>query len=132
MSERSRVNSLDETRIVTRRKLFIGAAATLFCGPSIVRASSLMPVRGVIFPIERHHYGFVERFCVHTNFPTIQKLQHAGFSAHGIAAAMNSLGRKSINDAAWDAESVIGVIERDKRIRREDAIWRAEKMQSSS
>src|SRR5664280_1755512 len=32
---------------MTRRSLFIGAAAPLICAPSIVRAASLMPVRGL-------------------------------------------------------------------------------------
>jgi hypothetical protein len=30
---------------MTRRSIFIGAAATLICAPAIVRATSLMPVR---------------------------------------------------------------------------------------
>jgi hypothetical protein len=37
---------------VTRRGIFIGAAASLLCAPAIVRAASLMPVRVVIMPIE--------------------------------------------------------------------------------
>jgi hypothetical protein len=32
---------------MTRRSVIIGAAASLVCTPAIVRASSLMPVRGV-------------------------------------------------------------------------------------
>ncbi len=32
---------------MTRRNIFIGAAASLICAPSIVRAASLMPVRGL-------------------------------------------------------------------------------------
>ena len=34
---------------MTRRKIFIGAAASLICAPAIVRVASLMPVRG--FPL---------------------------------------------------------------------------------
>ncbi len=32
---------------MTRRVIFIGAAASLICAPAIVRAASLMPVRGL-------------------------------------------------------------------------------------
>jgi hypothetical protein len=32
---------------MTRRNIFIGAAASLICAPTIVRAASLMPVRGL-------------------------------------------------------------------------------------
>jgi hypothetical protein len=39
--------------LITRRGIFIGAAATLICAPAIVRAASLMPVRSLISPIKR-------------------------------------------------------------------------------
>jgi len=32
---------------ITRRGVLIGAAAALICGPAIVRAASVMPVRGL-------------------------------------------------------------------------------------
>jgi hypothetical protein len=38
--------------LITRRSIFIGAAACLICAPAIVRATSLMPVRSLILPIE--------------------------------------------------------------------------------
>jgi hypothetical protein len=38
---------------MTRRSIFIGAAAFLICAPAVVRAASLMPVRSLILPIER-------------------------------------------------------------------------------
>jgi hypothetical protein len=40
-------------RRMTRRSIFIGAAASLMCAPAIVPAASLMPVRGLILPIKR-------------------------------------------------------------------------------
>ena len=40
-------------RLVTRRSIFIGAAASVIYAPAVVRAASLMPVRGLILPIER-------------------------------------------------------------------------------
>ena len=39
--------------LITRRGIFIGAAATLIRAPAIVRAASLMPVRSLILPIKR-------------------------------------------------------------------------------
>ena len=38
---------------MTRRSIFIGAAASLICAPAIVRAASLMPIRSLILPIKR-------------------------------------------------------------------------------
>src|SRR6516225_7153204 len=46
---------------LTRRSVFIGAAASVLCVPAIVRATSLMPVRGMIMPVERLYAGFVDR-----------------------------------------------------------------------
>jgi hypothetical protein len=36
--------------LITRRSIFIGAAASLICAPAIVRATSLMPVRSLPLP----------------------------------------------------------------------------------
>jgi hypothetical protein len=53
-------------RLVTRRSIFIGAVSLLYA-PAIVRATSLMPVHGLILPIERplpigpQYAGFCER-----------------------------------------------------------------------
>ena len=53
--------------LITRRSIFIGAAASLICAPAIVRATSLMPVRTLMLPIERplpigpQYAGFCER-----------------------------------------------------------------------
>ena len=56
----------------TRRSIIVGAAASLICAPAIVRAASLMPVRGLILPIERplpigpQYAGFCERLIYHS------------------------------------------------------------------
>ena len=47
--------------LVTRRSIFIGAAASLICAPAIVRVTSLMPVRRVPPPFGPQYAGFVER-----------------------------------------------------------------------
>jgi hypothetical protein len=47
--------------LVTRRSIFIGAAASLLCGPAIVRVTNLMPVRRLPFPYGPQYAGYVER-----------------------------------------------------------------------
>jgi hypothetical protein len=47
--------------LITRRSIFIGAAASLICAPAIVRAASLMPVRRLPTPFGPQYAGFVER-----------------------------------------------------------------------
>jgi hypothetical protein len=46
---------------MTRRRIFAGAASLVMLAPSIVRAATLMKVRGLILPIEHPSAGFVER-----------------------------------------------------------------------
>jgi hypothetical protein len=52
--------------LITRRSIFIGAAASLLCAPAIVRATSLMPVRSLGGPIGPQYAGFVERLFYHS------------------------------------------------------------------
>ena len=53
--------------LISRRSIFIGAAASLLCAPAIVRATSLMPVRSLMLPTMeqlypgRQYAGFVDR-----------------------------------------------------------------------
>jgi hypothetical protein len=57
----------DHDHRMTRRSAFIGAAASLICAPTIVRAASLMPVRSLIIPMTRQlpvgpqYAGFCQR-----------------------------------------------------------------------
>jgi hypothetical protein len=48
-------------RLIIRRNILIGAAASLICAPAIVRVASLMPVRRLPRPFGPQHAGFVER-----------------------------------------------------------------------
>jgi hypothetical protein len=52
--------------LITRRSIFIGAAASLICAPAIVRAASLMPVRSLRGPIGPQDAGFCERLFYHS------------------------------------------------------------------
>jgi len=52
--------------LITRRSIFIGAAASLICAPAIVRAANLMPVRSLRGPIGPQYAGFCERLFYHS------------------------------------------------------------------
>jgi hypothetical protein len=52
--------------LLSRRSIFIGAAASLLCAPAIVRAISLMPVRRLRGPIGPQYAGFCERLFYHS------------------------------------------------------------------
>jgi hypothetical protein len=86
-----------------------------------------MPVRGITYPIERHYYGFLERWYVHNFLPRISQLQTAGLSAHEIAREFNNRGiTTAMNPSLWDAQHVLFVVRKNESICREDAIRRAE------
>jgi hypothetical protein len=113
--------------MIARRQFLFGASSALISTPAIVRFTSLMPVRGITYPIDRHYYGFVERLYVHTCLPAITQLQNAGLSAHEIATEFNNRGiTTAMNPRLWDADHVLFVVRKDESIRREDAIRRAE------
>jgi hypothetical protein len=61
---------------LTRRRLFIGGAATLFCAPAIVRAANIMTVRKIIVPVEGVHYGFNDRLRINWMYRTGQLQDH--------------------------------------------------------
>ena len=52
--------------LITRRSILIGAAASLFCAPAIVRAANLMPVRRLPFPYGPQYAGYVDRLFLHS------------------------------------------------------------------
>ena len=56
---------IPDRSLITRRSLFIGAAASLLRAPAIVRAANLMPVRRRPFPFGPQYAGFVERLYHH-------------------------------------------------------------------
>ena len=117
-----------DSSVISRRRFFLSASATLLCTPALVRPASLMRLRGIILPTERNYYGFVDRLYVSTYLPTIRKCQDSGLSAHGIAVELNNRGSRSMNGETWDAGNVFGVIKRDESIRLADAIIRAERL----
>jgi len=57
--------------MITRRNILFGAGATLVCAPAVIRAASLMKVRGIVlsarvFVTQRNYYGFVDRLWRHS------------------------------------------------------------------
>jgi hypothetical protein len=83
--------------LITRRSIFIGAAASLLCAPAIVRATNLMPVRRIILKSDLDYYGFLDRLRASQYLSTIIERQNAGLSANEIAAEMNAKGYKPPN-----------------------------------
>ena len=67
----------------TRRRVFIGAAASVLCTPAIVRAANVMPVRGLIMPIERPYAGFVQRLFYHWCDQALKKGPKGGYAIVG-------------------------------------------------
>ena len=65
-------------RLIIRRSILIGAAATLFCAPAIVRAANLMPVRRLPFPFGPQYAGFVERLYFHALERSLQAALREG------------------------------------------------------
>ena len=73
--------------MLTRRRIFIGGLASVICALAIVRAESLMPIRGLIVPMHPVHAGFVERLGFHwmeralkTGWTNIRALTFGGIS----------------------------------------------------
>ena len=61
--------------MITRRNIIIGAAATVtnaavpwVKAPGIVRADSLMAIRGTVMPIKRFYYGYVNRLQINQRY----------------------------------------------------------------
>ena len=81
-----------------------------------------MQVRGIIYPIERHQYGFCIRMYAHLFLPPIVELQNAGLSTNQIAAEMSR--RRANNRSDWTADTVKALISLQESIRQEDAIAR--------
>jgi hypothetical protein len=55
-----------QNSLITRRSIFVGAAASLICAPAIVRATSLMAVSGLKGSIGPQYAGFCERLMYHS------------------------------------------------------------------
>src|SRR5262245_61621617 len=87
--------------VITRRNFLASAGAALIYAPPIVRAGSLMPLRGIVVP-KALHFGFVDRLLVHTHLPHITRAQNEGFSLQEVASELNRRGPKPwLNGEVW-------------------------------
>jgi hypothetical protein len=68
----------DQSGVITRRSIFIGAAALLICAPAIVRVTSLMAVRRLPFPFGPRYAGYVDRLFLHSLESSLQAGLRAG------------------------------------------------------
>ena len=122
------ISDNNQSSLITRRSIFIGAAASLLCMSAIVRATNLMPVRRIILKCDVNYYGWIDRLWASQHFATIIERQNAGLSVNEIAAEMNA---KEYNYSSpretteWDARRVLGKIRHNEDIRRTDTIIRA-------
>ena len=116
--------------LITRRGIFLGAAASLLCAPAIVRSTNLMPVRRMILKSDLNYYGWIDRLWASGYYSTIIERQNAGLSANEIAAELNEARRRDKDPSPpmktdWDARLVFEKIRSNEAIRRTDAINRA-------
>src|ERR1700739_2433077 len=69
---------ISDRSLISRRSLFIGAAASLLCAPAIVRAANLMPVRRLPFPFGPQYAGYLERLFLHALEGILQAARRKG------------------------------------------------------
>ena len=54
--------------MTTRRQFLIGISAALVSSPAIVRAESLMQVRGIVMPLHQNYYGWCDRLAINLHY----------------------------------------------------------------
>ncbi len=69
---------IDQDSLISRRSIFIGAAASLICAPAIVRVTKLMPVRRLPFPYGPQYAGYVDRLFLHLIESSLQAALRTG------------------------------------------------------
>src|SRR3974377_1951005 len=52
----------------TRRQFLIGISASLVGSTAIVRAGSLMQVRGIVMPLHQNYYGWCDRLAINLRY----------------------------------------------------------------
>jgi hypothetical protein len=82
--------------VITRRGIFIGAAASVICAPSLVRAARLMPVRNLDIATDQIYPGFCERLrlnCIETALNRGWRIEEDSLTFGGISEdhARNSI-----------------------------------------
>lgn len=107
--------------VITRRSLLVTTPAALIFAPPFVQATNLMPLRGIVLPLEHSYFGFVDRLYVYLHVSKITHLQNVGLSLHQVADELNKYGSRAMNGVPWNVQNVISVLQRDEQIKRTDA-----------
>src|SRR5262245_32161094 len=110
-----------EVSVITRRSFLATTPAGLIFAPPFVQATYLMPLRGIVLPLEHSHFGFVDRLYVYVHVSKITRLQNAGLSLHQVADELNKYRNTEINGVPWNVQNVVSVLKRDEQIKRADA-----------
>src|SRR4029453_4268327 len=110
-----------EVSVITRRSFLVTTPAGLIFAPPFVQATNLMPLRGIVLPLEHSYFGFVDRLYVYLQRSKISRLQNIGFSLHQVADELNKYRSTAMNGVPWNAQNVISVLKRDEQIKRADA-----------
>ena len=50
--------------MTTRREFLLGISTALISAPVIVRAASLMKIRGIVMPLQENYYGFCDCLAI--------------------------------------------------------------------
>jgi hypothetical protein len=79
---------------------------------------------GIILPIERNYYGYVDRLYVHLHLSKIKPLQNEALSLHQIASELNRRGSKPMIDGPWTVQFVTSILNRNEQMKRADAYLR--------
>jgi len=103
--------------MITRRNCLIGASAALICAPAVVRAGNLMVIRGVIMPVQRNYYGFVDRLQINHLYYT-GELRGPGLMQVVEDGVLNHLPRAQIayDIARWGLQELSPTARRDRAI----------------
>ena len=120
------ITNHEHDKLITRRIIIFGAAASLLCAPAIVRATSLMPVKRVVFPIvpvapsAPIYMGFLDRLridwmekCLMSGWDDDRHAQTFGGISE--AQARRSVIRARANGWVFDKNSK-GLVTREEAI----------------
>jgi hypothetical protein len=83
---------------MTRRSILIGAAASLICAPAIVRAASLMPVRGLPLQFLNPEGEFYRRCFYHSLDSDLRAGRSMSTVSNGKICAASAAGDPTHND----------------------------------
>jgi hypothetical protein len=74
------ITNNDQVSLISRRSIFVGAAAALICAPAIVRITNLMPVRRLPIPYGPQYAGYVDRLFLHSIESSLQAALRRGLT----------------------------------------------------